>query len=395
MRRAFSRRTISASASRVTLGSTPRSMSFAPSSRITASVPSGTDQSSRARPPELVSPETPALATSTARPLALSARSSCTGNAALPRSWKPAVSESPSATTLMVRSAAPVVPTRPLKARPATTSAAASRWTWRASFPYERGADRGRAPASGFMNDISTAASSATTSPAVALSGVNLSLGQAAARVHILKDIDLNIGRGEAIGLVGPSGSGKTTLLMVLAGLERADTGSIVVAGSDLRRLDEDALARFRGRNVGIVFQSFHLIPTMTALENVAIPLELAGHPHALGRAAAALGRGGLGHRLAHYPGQLSGGEQQRVAIARAFVAEPALLLADEPTGNLDGRTGRVVIDCLFAEHARLGGALLLITHDPAVAERCERRLRLEDGCIVGEERAPRQLRAL
>src|SRR3954467_2499628 len=382
--RAFRRRTISASASRVTLGSTPRSMSFAPSSRITASVPSGTDQSSRARPPELVSPETPALAISTAKPLPLSARSSCTGNAALPRSWKPAVSESPSATTLMVRSAAPVVPTRPLKARPATTSAAASRWTGRASFPYERGADRGRAPASGFMNDISTAASSATTSPAVALSGVNLSLGQAAARVHILKDIDLNIGRGEAIGLVGPSGSGKTTLLMVLAGLERADTGSIVVAGSDLRRLDEDALARFRGRNVGIVFQSFHLIPTMTALENVAVPLELAGAANAVARAREELGKVGLADRLQHYPAQLSGGEQQRVALARALAPNPAILIADEPTGNLDEATGQQVIDLLFAGHVERGTTLILVTHDNALAQRCDRIVRLRSGRIEG-----------
>ncbi|MFN3347858.1 ABC transporter ATP-binding protein, partial [Pseudorhodoplanes sp.] len=165
--------------------------------------------------------------------------------------------------------------------------------------------------------------------PAVALSGVNLSLGSGAARVHILKDIDLAIGRGEAVGLVGPSGSGKSTLLMVLAGLERADTGSIVVAGEDLRRLDEDALARFRGRNVGIVFQSFHLIPTMTALENVAVPLELAGVPDAHDRAAAELAGVGLKERLSHYPAQLSGGEQQRVALARALAPNPAIIVAD------------------------------------------------------------------
>ena len=181
------------------------------------------------------------------------------------------------------------------------------------------------------MNDISTAAG-LVASPAIALSGVNLSLGRGAARVHILKDIDLNIGRGEAIGLVGPSGSGKTTLLMVLAGLEQADTGSIVVAGSDLRRLDEDALARFRGRNVGIVFQSFHLIPTMTALENVAVPLELAGAADATERAREELAKVGLSERLHHYPAQLSGGEQQRVALARALAPNPAILVADEPT---------------------------------------------------------------
>ena len=227
------------------------------------------------------------------------------------------------------------------------------------------------------------------------LDGVRLTLPSAAGPVDILCGISLAIGTGEAVAVLGPSGSGKSTLMMVLAGLERPSAGSVRVAGQDLAGLDEDDLARLRQRHIGIVFQSFHLLPTMTALENVAIPLELAGHPDALHAAAAALDRVGLGHRLAHYPGQLSGGEQQRVAIARAFVAEPVLLLADEPTGNLDGATGRVVIDCLFAEHARLGSALLLITHDPAIAERCERRLRLEDGRIVGEERAPLQLRAL
>jgi putative ABC transport system ATP-binding protein len=232
-------------------------------------------------------------------------------------------------------------------------------------------------------------------SPLATLDEVRLTLPSAAGPVDILRGISLTIGTGEAVAVLGPSGSGKSTLMMVLAGLERPSAGSVRVAGQDFAALDEDGLARLRQRHIGIVFQSFHLLPTMTALENVAIPLELAGHPDALHAAAAALDRVGLGHRLAHYPGQLSGGEQQRVAIARAFVAEPVLLLADEPTGNLDGATGRVVIDCLFAEHARLGSALLLITHDPAIAERCERRLRLEDGRIVGEERAPLQLRAL
>jgi putative ABC transport system ATP-binding protein len=232
------------------------------------------------------------------------------------------------------------------------------------------------------MNDISTAASSTATSPAITLSGVNLSLGQAAARVHILKDIELNIGRGEAIGLVGPSGSGKTTLLMVLAGLERADTGSIMVAGSDLRHLDEDALARFRGRNVGIVFQSFHLIPTMTALENVAVPLELAGNPDAAERAAQELTSVGLGDRLHHYPTQLSGGEQQRVALARALAPDPAILVADEPTGNLDEATGKQIVDLLFTKHAERGMTLVLVTHDTSLAQRCDRVVRLRSGRI-------------
>src|ERR1700741_40563 len=187
--------------------------------------------------------------------------------------------------------------------------------------------------------------------PAIALAGVNLSLGQGAARVHILKDIELNIGTGEAIGLIGPSGSGKSTLLMVMAGLERADTGTVSVAGENLTALNEDALARFRGRNVGIVFQSFHLIPTMTALENVAVPLELAGAPDAFDRAAAELVAGGRAARTAHYPAELSGGEQQRVALARALAPHPAILVADEPTGNLDEATGREIVELLFAGH--------------------------------------------
>ena len=227
------------------------------------------------------------------------------------------------------------------------------------------------------MNDTSLAAA-----PAIALSGVNLSLGRGAARVHILKDIDLHIGRGEAVGLVGPSGSGKSTLLMVMAGLERVDTGSIMVAGADLRRLDEDALARFRGRNVGIVFQSFHLIPTMTALENVAVPLELAGQPDVDRRARAELAAVGLAERVDHYPAQLSGGEQQRVALARARVPNPAILVADEPTGNLDDATGRQVIDLLFAGHRERGTTLVLVTHDAALAQRCDRIVRLRSGWI-------------
>jgi putative ABC transport system ATP-binding protein len=231
--------------------------------------------------------------------------------------------------------------------------------------------------------------------PLATLDEVRLTLPSAAGPVEILRGVSLSLRQSEAVAVLGPSGSGKSTLMMVLAGLERPSGGSVRVMGQNLAGLDEDGLARLRRLHIGIVFQSFHLLPTMTALENVAIPLELAGHRDAGASAAAALDRVGLGHRLAHYPGQLSGGEQQRVAIARAFVAEPALLLADEPTGNLDGATGRVVIDCLFAEHERLGSALLLITHDPAIAERCQRRLLLEDGRIVGEESAPRQLRAL
>ena len=220
------------------------------------------------------------------------------------------------------------------------------------------------------------------TRPAIALAGVNLSLGAGAARVHILKDIDLNIGSGEAIGLIGPSGSGKSTLLMVMAGLERPDTGSVVVAGKDLGRLDEDDLARFRGRNVGIVFQSFHLIPTMTALENVAVPLEMAGAADANERAARELAAVGLSERTAHYPAELSGGEQQRVALARALAPNPAILVADEPTGNLDETTGSQIIDLLFAGHRERGTTLILVTHDTALAGRCERVVRLRSGRI-------------
>jgi putative ABC transport system ATP-binding protein len=233
------------------------------------------------------------------------------------------------------------------------------------------------------MNDSSRAAR-----PAIALSGINLSLGRGAARVHILKDVDLHIGSGEAIGLVGPSGSGKTTLLMVLAGLERTDTGSIVVAGENLTGLDEDALARFRGRNVGIVFQSFHLIPTMTALENVAVPLELAGNPAAFDRAREELAAVGLAERLNHYPAQLSGGEQQRVALARALAPSPAILVADEPTGNLDEATGKQIIELLFKGHVERGTTLILVTHDNALAQRCDRIVRLRSGRIDSVENA-------
>src|SRR6266849_3490744 len=243
---------MSVSAARVTLGSVPRRASLAPSSRITASVPSGTDQSSRSRPPELVSPETPALIISTSIPLIFKDCFSRAGNAAEAERPSPALSESPNTTIL--------------------------------------------------------------------------------------------------IGLPAPSGSGKSTLLMVMAGLERPDSGEVVVNGTPFNALDEDALARFRGRQVGIVFQSFHLIPTMTALENVAVPLELAGNPEAAQRAAQELTSVGLGDRLHHYPTQLSGGEQQRVALARALAPDPAILVADEPTGNLDEATGKQIVDLLFTK---------------------------------------------
>jgi len=222
---------------------------------------------------------------------------------------------------------------------------------------------------------------------AIALRRVNLSLGGGAARVHILHDIDLNIGRGEAVALLGPSGSGKSTLVMVMTGLEQADSGSIVVAGEDLSKLDEDALARFRGKNIGIVFQAFHLIPTMTALENVAVPLELAGVDDALARAERELIAVGLGGRLSHYPAQLSGGEQQRVALARAVAPNPAILVADEPTGNLDEATGSEIIELLFHGYRQHGTTLVLVTHDTALAQRCDRVLHIHSGRL--EEPAP------
>jgi putative ABC transport system ATP-binding protein len=219
--------------------------------------------------------------------------------------------------------------------------------------------------------------------PLILLEDVQLTLVSAAGPVNVLRGISATIESATTVGLVGPSGSGKSTLMMVLGGLERVTSGRVAIAGTDLGALDEDALARFRRDHIGIVFQSFHLVPTMTALENVAVPLELAGRKDAFAAAEAGLVAVGLKDRIAHYPSQLSGGEQQRVAIARAFAPQPRLLLADEPTGNLDGETGRQVIDLLFALHAAHGTTLLLITHDDALAERCDRIIRLRDGRIV------------
>jgi len=226
-------------------------------------------------------------------------------------------------------------------------------------------------------------APSLSTAELVRLRDLHLTVPSAVGPVNILRGVDLEIAPGEAIGLVGPSGSGKTSLLMVLAGLERASSGSVRVAGQELTALDEDALARLRRDHVGIVFQAFHLIPTMTALENVSVPMELAGDRAARDRAAACLDSVGLGHRLTHLPGQLSGGEQQRVALARAFARSPLLLLADEPTGNLDQATGDLVMDLLFSLRARAGTTLLLVTHDQRLAARCERTIRMADGRIT------------
>ena len=212
---------------------------------------------------------------------------------------------------------------------------------------------------------------------------VHLSLGHGASRVDILKGVDLDLDIGESLAILGPSGSGKSSLMAVLAGLERPDAGTIHVAGQDLSSLDEDALAALRGRHVGIVLQDFQLLSTMTARENVAVPLELVGRRDAFARAEEELARVGLGERLTHYPSELSGGEQQRVAIARATAPGPNLLLADEPTGNLDSATGAGIVDLLFERAAAGGSGLLVITHDPALADRCDRTLNMRDGKLA------------
>ena len=222
----------------------------------------------------------------------------------------------------------------------------------------------------------------------LSLKDATLSLDGNAGRVDILKGITLDIARGETVGLIGPSGSGKSSLLMLLGGLERATTGTVSALGRDLTQLGEDALARFRRGHMGVVFQSFHLIPTMTALENVATPLELAGADDAFDRAEAELKAVGLGDRLHHYPAQMSGGEQQRVALARAAAPRPDILLADEPTGNLDGTTGQTIMDLLFDLRDRHGSTLVLVTHAPELAERCDRVIRLADGQLAPETQA-------
>jgi putative ABC transport system ATP-binding protein len=224
---------------------------------------------------------------------------------------------------------------------------------------------------------------------------IHLSLGRGAARVHILKGVSLEISPGEAVGLVGPSGSGKSTLLMTMAGLERPDSGEIAIAGRRIDQLGEDDLARFRGATIGIVFQSFHLIQTMTALENVAVPLELAGRRDAFARAARELQSVGLGERLHHYPAQLSGGEQQRVALARALAPDPAILVADEPTGNLDEESGRSIIELMFAIKRERKGTLVLVTHDNSLAARCDRTIRIRSGQIVDATAQPTNLEAV
>ncbi|TPI45248.1 ABC transporter ATP-binding protein [Mesorhizobium sp. B2-9-1] len=220
------------------------------------------------------------------------------------------------------------------------------------------------------------------TEAVIALRDISLRLGEGASSVHVLQGVSLDVAAGEATGIVGPSGSGKSTLLMVLAGLERVASGTVRIAGELINDKSEDQIASFRGRNIGIVFQSFHLIPNMTALENVAVPLELAGHSDPFGVAARELAAVGLSDRVTHYPGELSGGEQQRVAIARALAPSPRILIADEPTGNLDQVTGKQIADLLFAKAAERGMTLVLVTHDPALAGRCARQVSMRSGRI-------------
>ena len=224
------------------------------------------------------------------------------------------------------------------------------------------------------------------TQPMVSIQDLHLSLVGGSGPVNILRGIDLQIDPGQTISIIGPSGAGKTTLLMVLSGLERPTNGDIQVAGIDLQKLNEDGLARFRRRHIGIVFQSFHLVPTMTALENVALPLEFSGIMDASDRAAEALKSTGLTDRLNHFPGELSGGEQQRVALARAFVANPSLILADEPTGNLDRDTGQRVMELLFGLQQEHGTTLVLVTHDETLAARCHRSIKMTDGCLIATD---------
>jgi putative ABC transport system ATP-binding protein len=239
-----------------------------------------------------------------------------------------------------------------------------------------------------FMSSPAGATGSTEAEPIVHLSDVTLNLRSGAGEVNVLRGIDLSIGAGERVGIVGPSGAGKSTLMMIAAGLETPSAGSVRVAGTELNGMSEDGLALFRRRSIGIVFQAFRLVPTMTALENVAIPLELSGRSDAFDVAEEGLRQVGLGHRLTHYPDQLSGGEQQRVAVARAFVTKPRLILADEPTGNLDGHTGEAVIETLFGLARDHGTTLMLITHDLTIAQRCDRVVKIADGLIAEDSGA-------
>ncbi|UVO51566.1 ABC transporter ATP-binding protein [Sphingomonas sp. SUN019] len=238
------------------------------------------------------------------------------------------------------------------------------------------------------MTSLILPATATGVSSVISARNVTLTLGRAPASVQILHGIDLDVAAGDTVALLGPSGSGKSSLMAVLSGLERPTSGEVIVTDLDFAQLDEDALAKARRGRIGIVLQAFHLLPTMTALENVAVPLELAGDPDAFDRAAAELAAVGLAHRTDHYPAQLSGGEQQRVAIARALAGRPRLIFADEPTGNLDTSTGAAIMDLLFARQRDAGATLFVITHDPSLAERCARVITLADGRIATDRRS-------
>lgn len=244
--------------------------------------------------------------------------------------------------------------------------------------------------------DGARSAPDSSAAPIIDVANVGLTLTSRAGAVEILRDVTLSVTPGQSVAIVGPSGSGKTSLLMVMAGLERATSGRVDIVGQDFTRLGEDELAAARGRDIGIVFQSFHLVPTMTAVENIALPLEFAGRHDAMSLAHELLAEVGLAERAQHFPAELSGGEQQRVALARALSGSPRLILADEPTGNLDGKTGSQVIELLLGMHRRHGATLVLITHDDNLASRCERIVRMSDGRIVADERqdAPRRTAA-
>lgn len=231
--------------------------------------------------------------------------------------------------------------------------------------------------------EISQEVEKTVINPVIKLDDVDLTLGEGVSRVHVLKGMSLALEHGKSVGIVGPSGSGKSTLLMVLAGLEQVDSGKVTIADTRIDLMNEDQAAAFRGQNIGIVFQSFHLIPNMTALENVAVPLELAGKKDAFAIARGSLEAVGLGERQHHYPSQLSGGEQQRVAIARALAPSPKILIADEPTGNLDAATGSQIADLLFAKQRESGLTMVLVTHDPQLAARCDYEISVRSGKIV------------
>ncbi len=352
---------------RVTAGSNPRSTSLPPKATIIASISGVRLHSTRFNPPELVSPDTPALTTRTSAPLSASHARICGTNPSRSTNPYPCVRLSPNARicTVSARNGADI--------NEIATSNVAITLPMAPAPPYVTKRSNFRQY---FM-------ASPQTDPVLSLSDVTLTLAGNAGAVQILHGITLDVARGETLGLVGPSGSGKSSLLMLMGGLERASTGDVRALGQDLTPMDEDQLARFRRDHMGVVFQSFHLIPTMTALENVATPLELAGKSDAFDRAMEELQTVGLESRAHHYPAQMSGGEQQRVALARASAPRPEILLADEPTGNLDGSNGQAIMDLLLGLRDRHGATLVMVTHAAELAALCDRVVTLRDGKIA------------